>query len=207
MAVLLLIAVVEVLAPKIPGPGLLQTGAARMVEILLVLVWFWLSDAAKGLAAIGLDRERLAHGVKKGLLWSAGCGVASGVAGGVLLLFGINPLDLLGGRMPEKFSDIVLYYLIGGIIAPVAEEMVFRGVIYGYFRHQIGKLAGRWAVPAAIVLTTGLFAAAHQTGGIPIPQTAGGIVFCIAYEIEKSLVTPMMIHSAGNLALFTLAFF
>jgi membrane protease YdiL (CAAX protease family) len=41
--------------------------------------------------------------------------------------------------------------------------------------------------------------------GFPIPQAAGGIVFALAYEIEGSLMTPIVIHVLGNLSLFTLS--
>jgi len=58
------------------------------------------------------------------------------------------------------------------------------------------------------MISTYLFVIAHQTGaGIPLPQLVGGIVFCISYEIEESLITPIIIHSLGNIALFTISFF
>jgi membrane protease YdiL (CAAX protease family) len=132
----------------------------------------------------------------------------SALAGGLLFLAGINPASLFHGRMPDRVLDGVLLYIIGGLIAPVAEEIFFRGVVYGYVRGQMGNISRRWAVPAALLVSTGLFVAAHQTGsGVPLPQLVGGLVFCLSYEIEKSLVTPIIIHSAGNMALFTLAFF
>ena len=33
----------------------------------------------------------------------------------------------------------------------------------------------------------------------------GGILFAVAYEMEKNLLVPITIHVLGNLAIFTLA--
>jgi len=41
--------------------------------------------------------------------------------------------------------------------------------------------------------------------GIPLPQVVGGLVFAVAYEIEESLMVPIIIHVLGNLAIFTLS--
>ena len=38
----------------------------------------------------------------------------------------------------------------------------------------------------------------------PVTQIVGGVVFCLAYEKEKSLLVPIVIHMLGNAALFTL---
>jgi membrane protease YdiL (CAAX protease family) len=48
----------------------------------------------------------------------------------------------------------------------------------------------------------------YPTSGtaIPITQLIGGILFAVAYEIEKNLLVPITIHFMGNLAIFTLSF-
>jgi hypothetical protein len=33
----------------------------------------------------------------------------------------------------------------------------------------------------------------------------GGIIFALAYEIERSLMVPVTIHVLGNMAIFTLS--
>jgi membrane protease YdiL (CAAX protease family) len=86
------------------------------------------------------------------------------------------------------------------LIGPIAEEIFFRGILYGFFR--------RWGIPAAVILSTFLFVLSHShTSGpaIPVTQLIGGILFAVAYEIEKNLLVPITIHSLGNLAIFTLA--
>jgi membrane protease YdiL (CAAX protease family) len=100
--------------------------------------------------------------------------------------------------LPRRQSDILIFFLVGGIVAPVAEEVFFRGILYGFFR--------RWGVVVALVLSTAFFVLPHLgSHGLPITQIVGGVLFAIAYEIEGNLMTPITIHSLGNLAIFTIS--
>jgi membrane protease YdiL (CAAX protease family) len=87
---------------------------------------------------------------------------------------------------------------VGGIISPVVEEIFFRGILFGFFR--------RWGATTAVVLSTILFVLPHlKRGAIPVTQMVGGVVFAAAYEKEKSLAAPIIIHSLGNLSIFSLS--
>ncbi|MDA3896562.1 MAG: CPBP family intramembrane metalloprotease [Desulfobacteraceae bacterium] len=197
---------VEMIAHKLPISPLMQTGTARFLEIISILMVFkWLNN---GLGAIGLSSEQIVPGLKNGIIWSAGFGLVAAIFGAVLFLSGMNPFKLLHGRLPDSKMDIVFFFLIGGVIAPMAEEIFFRGVVYGFIKGMLLKKIKKWAIPAALIISTYLFVIAHQTSaGIPLPQLVGGIVFCVSYEINKSLMTPILIHTLGNLALFTISFF
>jgi membrane protease YdiL (CAAX protease family) len=171
------------------------TGAARLIQtfLILMIVVTW----GKGTGSLGLSRETLVSGLTKGLLWSVAFGMAAAVGFGLLYLAGTNPLELIHTRLPEEKSGIILFFLIGGAVAPVAEEVLFRGVIYGFFR--------RWGVIIALVMSTVIFVLAHAIfSRIPITQTVGGILFALAYEIEGNLMVPITIHILGNLAIFIL---
>jgi len=170
------------------GTRVLETG----VIVSCALLW------GKGLPSIGLARAKIAPGIRRGLVWSAGFALVAALASAVLYIAGIDLLILLKVRLPGRLSEIFIFFLIGGIIGPIAEEMFFRGMLYGFLR--------RWGVVVAIVVSTGVFVLAHPISqGFPIPQAAGGIVFALAYEMEGSLMTPIVIHVLGNLALFTLS--
>jgi len=94
---------------------------------------------------------------------------------------------------------VLIYLVIGGVIGPVAEEIFFRGILYGFFR--------RWGVYAAVALSTSLFVLPHLTGdSLPFTQIVGGIVFAAAYERENNLMVPITIHCLGNLAIFSIPF-
>ena len=176
--------------------SMIVLGVTRVLETAIIVscVLLW----GKGLPSIGLARARIAHGIRRGLIWSAGFALVVALASAVLYLAGIDLLILLKVPLPGRLSQIFIFLLIGGIVGPIAEELFFRGILYGFLR--------RWGIVAAIVVSTGLFVLAHPISqGFPIPQAAGGIVFALAYEIEGSLVTPIVIHVLGNLALYGLS--
>ncbi len=172
------------------------TGAIRLTEMTLIMliVFFW----GQGLPSIGLAPSKMVKGLLRGLFWSAGFGIITFFVFIALFLVDINPLLLIHTRLPAKSMEIVLFFLVAGIIGPVAEEILFRGIIYGFFR--------RWGVLAALILSSVIFVFAHSISSIiPLPQIVGGIIFAIAYEKEGSLIVPITIHILGNMAIFTLS--
>jgi hypothetical protein len=181
---------------KSASSPLLRLGAARLIELGLIV---WIVHVVEGsLTFIGLNQVRWIAGLRRGLLWSAGFGVLSGIALTILFLAEISPLTFIRTALPKSSADLLFFFLVGGIVAPVAEEVFFRGVLYGFLR--------RWGIGVAIVLSTVAFAFAHGLGhGLPMTQVVGGILFAAAYEIEKNLVVPITIHCLGNMAIFSLS--
>ncbi len=169
---------------------------ARLFELGLMA---WTIHFVQGsLSCVGLDREQWSAGLKKGLLWSAGFGIFSGIVLTILHIAGINPLSLIRTSLPKDSASLFLFFLVGGILAPVAEEVFFRGILYGFLR--------RWGIALALVLSTAAFAVTHGLGhGFPLTQVVGGLLFAVAFEIEKNLLAPITIHCLGNLAIFSLS--
>ena len=72
---------------------------------------------------------------------------------------------------PQDVEISSSFFVVGAIVAPVAEEVFFRGVLYGFFR--------RWGAFIAVVISTVLFVIAHPIGsGVPWQQIAGGYTLC-----------------------------
>jgi hypothetical protein len=173
-------------------------GVARVLEIGLIFILLILTG--KGLSALGLESRGLLHGMKRGLVWSACFGAVAAVAMAILFFAGVNALKWFQMPLPGGFAHLALFFVVGGVVGPVAEEVFFRGVCYGFFR--------QWGMVAALILTTLLFVSAHALKtGVPLTQIVGGVVFALSFEFEKSLMVPMVIHILGNLALFSIAFF
>ena len=127
-------------------------------------------------------------------------GLVVGLAAVILMITGLHPADLIAASLPSTQPGLFSFFVVGGIISPVAEEIFFRGVLYGYFR--------RWGMWAALLLSTAVFVMAHAIfHRVPVPQIVGGILFAVAYEKEKNLMVPITIHVLGNLAIFTLSLF
>jgi hypothetical protein len=61
-------------------------------------------------------------------------------------------------------------------------------------------------VVVAVILSTLLFVLPHAIQQrSPITQVVGGIVFAVAYEVEDSLMVPIIIHVLGNMAIFLIS--
>jgi membrane protease YdiL (CAAX protease family) len=175
---------------------MLLLGGARLFEILLIILI--VSTWGKGLSSIGLAQSEMVSGLKRGLLWSAGFGALSSIACVGLFAVSINPLTLIKARLPTQTGDLILFFIVGGMLGPVAEEVFFRGILYGFLR--------RWGVIVALILSTLIFVLCHPIShGIPVTRLVGGLLFAVAYEIGGSLIVPITIHALGNLAIFTLS--
>lgn len=188
--------VMRIVIPKNQYLPIVILGAARLFETSLMIMIFFVWG--KGISSVGLAPSKMIHGLKKGLIWSACFGIITSLVFAVLYAVGQNPLTLIETRLPSNHSEIILFFLIGGFIAPITEEIFFRGILYGFFR--------RWGVLVALILSTLLFMLVHPIGSrIPLPQVVGGIVFAVSYEMTRSLLTPITIHILGNTAIFTLS--
>ncbi|MGD2097948.1 MAG: type II CAAX endopeptidase family protein [Desulfobacterales bacterium] len=171
-------------------------GLARAAEIILLLVIAKVRQ--QDIFAIRPARFNFNTGLKRGLIWSFSFGAVAGIGLLIVHLGGFKISGLFRLQLPAEGSQLVLFFLVGVLIGPIAEEIFFRGILYGFFR--------RWGIPTAIVLSTLLFVLPHTSGSIiPVTQLIGGILFAFAYEVEKNLLVPMIIHCLGNLAIFTLA--
>lgn len=173
---------------------LLVLGVTRFLEAIAIAVAVLILEG--DLSSLGLSISHAASGFKKGLVWSVCFGLVVLFVSVIMFASVINPLDLLHTRLPVGKGGTVLFFVVGGIVSPVAEEMLFRGVVYGFLR--------RWGIFVAVTLSTLAFVLVHPGGsGIPLPQITGGILFAVAYEKERNLLVPIVIHVLGNMAIFS----
>lgn len=189
-------AVAKVLFSESLLSPMITLGATRLLEaflfIMIVVTW------GKGLLSIGLSRYQILPGIMRGFIWSAAFGIIVSFIFGALYIAGINPLAFIQVRLPNRTQELLCFFFVGGLIAPIAEEIFFRGILYGFFR--------RWGVAAAISLSTLIFVFAHMIDtALPVTQAIGGIVFAAAYEVEGKLMVPISIHVLGNIAIFSLS--
>ncbi len=174
-------------------PTMIILGLARLFEILLIMVTVQILE--KGLSSLRLDCAGILPGLKKGLLWSAGFATVTLIAFIFLFAADTDPIKFIQVKMPETHSDLIVFFIVGGVIAPLAEEIFFRGVIYSFLR--------RWGILTAVVLSTAIFVAVHcLVQEVHLTHVVGGIVFALAYEMGGSLMVPIIIHMLGNSAIF-----
>lgn len=81
------------------------------------------------------------------------------------------------------------------VLAPLAEELFFRGLVYRLFRQAFGMWPG-------LVLSAICFALMH--GQLLSPQLAGGMIFAVAYEWGRNLWVAVWLHAGANAAILLL---
>ena len=96
----------------------------------------------------------------------------------------------------------ILVFVVAVVIAPVLEEMIFRGliqtVIRSFFESRDSKLKTRSRVWLPIFISSGLFSMVH--GNVPHWPALFLLGVCLGYAYEKSgsLFRPIFIHAFFN---------
>jgi len=107
-------------------------------------------------------------------------------------------VDLFTGS--ETIEQRVLIILLAVVIAPAAEEFIFRFFIYGVLKRYGGAFVG-------VVLNSLLFAAVHTHLPSFAALFALGCCFSIAYEWSGSILVSMTMHALFNSVTLTLLAF
>jgi membrane protease YdiL (CAAX protease family) len=93
-------------------------------------------------------------------------------------------IDILPGRLG-------LSLLLLAVLAPVVEELVFRGLLYGW-------IAGRWGSVAAWIVSSLAFAAAHIELAHVVMVLPLGILFGWLRQRTDSLLPSLFAHVVNN---------
>ena len=105
----------------------------------------------------------------------------------------LMPFSLYHGRWEELLSGRMVFQILGmGLIVPVTEELVFRGLVY---RRLERYLPGA----AAVLLGAALFAAYHGNLLQVLFAFPMGIVLILLYRHYGTLKMPILFHAASNL--------
>ncbi|MBD3425746.1 MAG: CPBP family intramembrane metalloprotease [Candidatus Omnitrophica bacterium] len=101
----------------------------------------------------------------------------------------------------EEKETVVLWLstVFAAVFGPIAEEIFFRGFMYGALKKSLGVFWG-------MMLTAAVFAMlhAHAVGFLPIMML--GLLLAYLYEKTGSLVSSMTVHIMHNLAMVVLVF-
>jgi membrane protease YdiL (CAAX protease family) len=188
------------LAGEAAGPyvAALVRPAVTLSVVALVARRWWRAD----IAALGVRLPEPGSWwwfVKFSLIVGAGYLVLGATAAGVYLALWGAPdaaeLSVWARAVVRRQGGFLPMALVGLIMAPVAEELVFRGVLYPALRGRIGRARSLFGSAA-------VFAAMHPLWAMrlypPVTQLLGGLVFAWSYEKTRSLVHPMIFHAVGN---------
>jgi len=90
-------------------------------------------------------------------------------------------------RVPDFFAILIA----GSVLAPLSEEIFYRGMIYPVFRKHMGPVWG--AILAGLV-----FGLAHWDLWRTIPLAIGGAGLCYIYEKSGSIWVSVLAHGVWN---------
>lgn len=110
-------------------------------------------------------------------------------------------MDLVA--LNEQFSDgaqsalfssgLILQLLILGILVPIVEELVFRGLFYNRIRQFV-------SIPVAVFLGASIFGIYHGNVIQGVFSFCIGFYLIYCYEKTRDLKIPILIHAAINVS-------
>lgn len=100
---------------------------------------------------------------------------------------------------------IVQVYFVASIVAPVLEEILFRGVLYRQLRTATTRWRIGWSVACSTLVVAIVFAAIHPQGLLAIPALAMiAVGLALMREWRGSLLAPIVMHGCSNGVVVTL---
>ena len=178
-----------------PSQGMmLLIGTAVQAGIMIATALILLRRKGAGLRELGFIWVRPVQDIITGI-WS-----------GVLLCFAVIGvgivMSLIAGPPPPQDVELLLQgfktgkdmwlpFISISILAPISEEVYFRGMAYPVIRARLGPIP-------AMVVSALFFGSLHMDLYRLLPISLGGIGLAYLYERTGSLVTPIVAHSVWN---------
>lgn len=154
---------------------------------------FGLQEAPRRAALVGLVMAVAALPV----LWALQWAVAH-----LLQLVQIEPTEqqaVQALRETESHWDRLWMGVLAVVFAPVAEECLFRGVLYPLLKQRGRPRLALWG-------TAVLFALIHQNLAALLPLTLLAVLLTLLYEATRNLLAAIVAHSVFNAANFLLLY-
>ena len=103
--------------------------------------------------------------------------------------------QVVGYKNLYQLSDFILAFLCLVVLAPVCEEVIFRGWLYG-------KLRGRMSALPAILITSIAFGVAHMQWNVGVTVFVMSIVMCLLRELTGTIYAGLVVHILKNALAF-----
>lgn len=121
------------------------------------------------------------------------------IAGRILPNFNPEQAQNVGFQNLANHFEYFLAFLTLVVIAPLAEEILMRGYLYGKLR----KFVPVWL---AMIITSALFGVLHGQWNVGVDVFALSLVLCSLREVTGSIWAGVLLHMAKNGLAFYLLF-
>jgi membrane protease YdiL (CAAX protease family) len=186
--------------------GALSVGGTLLLltstQIGLVAVSGGLVVAPRALAGLRLVPK---SGLGRSILIGLVLAIPAWIGATLLAYVATTALEAIGFTQDKSVLDTVLdradptvLLLALILIAPVAEELFFRGVVYNAWERERGPVV-------AVIGSAALFAAIHTSLFSLVPIFALGVALAILFQRTRSLPATMAMHAGFNAISVTLA--
>ena len=135
------------------------------------------------------------------------------LAAGLIALFNLIPWFNATQEQDVGFSYLItgfdrsLAFFTLVVIAPIAEEVIFRGWLYGKMREKIAsEYSNLVSIIVSILLVSILFGAVHGQWNVGVNVFALSIVLCGLREITGTIYAGMFLHILKNGVAFWLIY-
>ena len=159
--------------------------AAYVLPVVIILAWKRISWKHLGFGGFHWGDLAIGCGM---LIVGYGIIIAHNI---ILLILGV---DTQGKQIQDILNAIdspVWFFIAAAIVAPLVEEIFFRGFLFQGFRQRYG-----W-VPA-LLLSSAIFSAAHLDLASLIPTFILGLILSYVYHRSNSLWPGILIHFLIN---------
>ena len=99
--------------------------------------------------------------------------------------------QVVGDAATLAFGDFLWLFALAAVVAPIAEEFLFRGILYPLLRVKR-------AVMAAVLISALAFALLHFIPPLIPSFITMGVVFALVVERWKSIYPAMLVHGLNN---------
>src|SRR6185295_11914122 len=183
-------------------PGFLT--AALSVDVVLLGITYlrFIRPGVLTASTLGVNRPDLVRLVGIGLLLGLGVLVSSALIQSTLQFAGVRQTQMLGLQCVREFPLVgfLAVVLAGGVLAPIAEELYFRGFVFRSYLQARGPLVAYGG-------TSLLFATLHLNLPALLPILVLSLLLCLAYRRTGSIIPSIVGHALNNTAAFCILYF
>ena len=195
---------IRVMEPEADLTNIVVTATAALVMLGVLLLW--LSTYQKGWLGVMRLPQRGTWGreIGSGVLFGLGLyPVMVIVVGGLLTVLlqtisgeHVQPPEQVGEHLPAVGTALTIVYAI--VIAPIGEELFFRGVLFRSLRDRHGYWVGAVGSAVGFGLIHFIPGSAIDAALLMIVMFLTGIALCFLYERRGTIVAPLAAHVTFN---------
>ena len=166
-----------------------------LILIPILFIWFWKERED----TLHIIKRRQKRKLLKGIPFLILCAASFSLVGNLVLSQSFFAFFSKGFQeMKSSQYDISLLggILLYGMITPIAEEVVFRGLLYQRMKRY-------FSIPIAILVSSFIFGAYHRNVMQMIYATVLGVAMAMIYETYRRIEAPVLFHSVANIVIFT----